>query len=175
MSTPLLIAIIISLLGLFSLALFSYFRHRQLIRFVLHVFLLLICAFFLYFYFFRAALTARGTEGGNDVAFVIVLYLFMLLGMLAHHLYTRFTLPATDRPKFDFGLFVAPIFASPIIFIPLLSALQNANIDLRQLTTAKLMVFLVAFENGFFWKEYFDHRRQQKAEGKNEAFHATQN
>jgi hypothetical protein len=28
------------------------------------------------------------------------------------------------------------------------------------------MVFFVAFENGFFWKDYFDQRRKEKARGK---------
>jgi hypothetical protein len=89
----------------------------------------------------------------------------MLLGMAAQYGYNRFEQPKAERKAFDFGLFIAPIFASPIIFIPLLAALQNADLDLTRLTTPKMMVFFVAFENGFFWKEYFDHRRLEK--GKN--------
>ncbi len=44
----------------------------------------------------------------------------------------------------------------------LLAALQNADVDLENLTAPRMIVFLVAFENGFFWKEYFDHRRKDK-------------
>ena len=96
---------------------------------------------------------------------MIILYLCMLLGMAAQYAHNRFFLPKAQRPEFDFGLFLAPIFASPIIFIPLLAAMQNAEVDLAQLTVPKMMVFFVAFENGFFWKEYFDHRRQEKQKG----------
>jgi hypothetical protein len=68
--------------------------------------------------------------------------------------------------KFDFGMFVAPVFASPIVFIPLLAALQNtpAITGTQGFSAVNLMVFFVAFENGFFWKEYFDHRRKAKQE-----------
>ena len=117
---------------------------------------------FLYLLFYQPEVPVARGGNGNDIYFVIVLYFFMILGMLAHNLFTRFSRPKQQRREFDLGMFFAPVFASPIIFIPLLSALQNANIDLRDLTTAKFMVFLVAFENGFFWKEYFDNRRQLK-------------
>jgi hypothetical protein len=90
----------------------------------------------------------------------------MLLGMLSQYIYTRLEQPKDLRKKFDLGLFLAPIFTSPIIFIPLLSAMQNAEVDLQNLTTPKIMIFLVAFENGFFWKELFDHRRKLKETGK---------
>jgi hypothetical protein len=103
---------------------------------------------------------------GNEVYFVIILYGCMLLGMLAHYLYTRFGQPKAERrkAKFDVGMFIAPVFASPIVFIPLLAALQNTVENLQVLTATKMMVFFVAFENGFFWKEYFDHRLKAKQE-----------
>ena len=50
------------------------------------------------------------------------------------------------------------------MFIPLLAALQNTVDNLQNLTAVKMMVFFVAFENGFFWKEYFDHRLKAKQE-----------
>jgi hypothetical protein len=101
-------------------------------------------------------------EEQQEVYFVIVLYFCMLLGMGGQYLFNRFEHPETERKKFDVGLFIAPVFASPIIFIPLLAALQNADIDLVRLTVPKTMVFFVAFENGFFWKAYFDQRRQER-------------
>jgi hypothetical protein len=104
-------------------------------------------------------ITLKGEED-NSLYFAIVLYLCMIIGMFSHYAYTRFTKPKDKRPSFDLGLFLAPFFTSPIIFIPLLASLQNANIDLQNLTTTKIMVFIVAFENGFFWKEYFNNRRK---------------
>ena len=104
----------------------------------------------------------------EDLKLAALLGVCMLLGMLAQTFYQHFTLPRKIRvhKKLDWGLFFAPVCASPIVFIPLMVALQNANIDLKQLTIARLMIFFVAFQNGFFWKEHFDHQRKDIEEGK---------
>ena len=85
----------------------------------------------------------------------------MLLGMLAHWLYVWLETPQRKRPAFDLGLFLGPVLASPIIFIPLLASLQNTDLNLSQIDIPRFMVFVVAFENGFFWKEYFDNRKKK--------------
>ena len=163
--TPLMIVITtISIAGLLAISIYKFIKSKNWKNLIFQILIIVICFGFLYFFFYaQEEVTTRG-GGNNDVYLVIVLYIFMLLGMLAQYLYTRFEQPKSKRKKFDFGLFMAPVFASPIIFIPLLAALQNANINFKELTTAKLMVFFVAFENGFFWKEYFDNRRKEKLE-----------
>lgn len=103
----------------------------------------------------------KGSQA-NETGFVIVLYLSMLAGMACHYFYGLFLLPQRKRSKFDLGAFLAPVFASPIVFIPLLGAFQNTEVDLTQLTLPKFMVFFVAFENGFFWKEVVDNRRKEQ-------------
>jgi peptidoglycan/LPS O-acetylase OafA/YrhL len=159
---------LVSFCGLLILIIFYFAKNRRWQQSLLQLMLLAI-AFLLIYIFFIAPKQATGRgDSSQDLYFVIVLYLFMLLGMLAQYIYARLEQPKAVRPKFDLGIFLAPIFTSPIIFIPLLSAMQNANIDLHNLTTPRLMVFLVAFENGFFWKELFDHRRRLKEAGKNE-------
>jgi hypothetical protein len=52
-----------------------------------------------------------------------------------------------------------PILASPIVFIPLLTIAGEVNAP-GILSRAKLMVYFVAFQNGFFWKSFFEQRRQ---------------
>jgi hypothetical protein len=99
----------------------------------------------------------------SELPVIGVLFACMLLGMLAHWLYVWLGTPQGKRRKFDFGLFVAPILASPIIFIPLLASQQNTDPSLAQLDVPRFMVFLVAFENGFFWKEYFDNLKKKAA------------
>lgn len=105
--------------------------------------------------------TAKGTT--DDFALVAVLFLCMLLGMLAQVLYEHFSLPqrVRVRKKVDWGKFWSPVCASPIIFIPLMVTFQNANIELRSMTAPKMMIFLVAFQNGFFWKQFFDRRSKE--------------
>jgi hypothetical protein len=168
MSTLLKVFCSISLAGLLIIAVYRFVtaETKRIGYFILQLAVLAVCFGVLYTFFFtREQIIVKGP--GHEVYFVLVLYLCMLLGMLAQYLHKRFEQPKADRKKqkFDFGMFIAPVFASPIVFIPLLAALQNVVTgDLRNLTTAKLMVFFVAFENGFFWKEYFDHRRKIKQE-----------
>lgn len=113
------------------------------------------------------AITARGTPDG-ELWFLIALYGCLLLGMLAQHVYIRFSRPRRRRHKLDVGLFLAPVFASPIVFIPLLAVVQAAGVDLYQAHAARLMLFLIAFENGFFWKTIFDQRREAFREERSE-------
>jgi hypothetical protein len=86
--------------------------------------------------------------GGSDMGTlqIVGLYIAMILGMPAHYLYNRLSQPLARRPSFDLGVFIAPIFLSPMVFIPLFETLKAAEFK-RQ---ASLMSLLVAFENGFF-------------------------
>jgi hypothetical protein len=108
----------------------------------------------------RDGMTPKGSR--NDIVIASVLFGCMVTGMIAHFFYVHFALPRSKRvrTKFDWGGLVAPMFASPIVFIPLLAAFQNADIDLTQLSIPRMMIFFLAFQNGFFWKQYFEQRAQ---------------
>ena len=82
----------------------------------------------------------------------------MLLGMIAHSAHDRFVVPSADRPPFELGTFLAPILTSPMVFIPLFAALQNAGVDFQRLDASRMMLLFVAFENGFFWRDYYNNR-----------------
>lgn len=114
------------------------------------------------FPFSNTGVIAKGPR--EDLLLASALYLCMLLGMFSQFLYRHFERPKRWRTRWDCGVFLAPIFASPIVFIPLLAAFQGAGIDLKQLTAARLMIFFVAFQNGFFWKEFFDRKKQEVKE-----------
>jgi len=167
MSTLLMGLCSISLAGLGLLAVYRFFTSAQkrILPLLIQLAAIAVGGGILYTLFW-APKPIIVRSPGNEVYFVIVLYGCMLLGMLAHYLYAHFEQPKAERKqaKFDFGRFIAPIFTSPIVFIPLLAALQNTVDNLQNLTAVKMMVFFVAFENGFFWKEYFDHRLKAKQE-----------
>ncbi len=50
----------------------------------------------------------------------------------------------------------------PTKAISLMVAVQNGDFGAQGLSTARFMLLLVSFENGFFWKEYFDNRAIQR-------------
>ena len=100
------------------------------------------------------------TKGGSDVGVAVVLcYGAMLLGMVAQYGYAQGE-RRQRRFRFEPVSFMMPIFASPIIFIPLLSLTTDLSVG-GAFTQSKLMVYLVAFQNGFFWKSFFEQQRQR--------------
>jgi hypothetical protein len=111
---------------------------------------------------FSARPAARGDDGA---LLIVVLYLVMLVGMFSHYLYSFLRRPRARRRRFDLAAFVAPVFVSPIVFLPLASVLRSleagnpANAD-----ASRLLLFLVAYENGFFWREFFENRRETRNE-----------
>lgn len=107
---------------------------------------------------------ARGEEDLQR-PLVMALYVMMIMGMLAHYAYERFQSSRGRRRKFGIGVFLAPVFVSPIVFLPLASIFQTT--EPVQASASRLMLFLVAFENGFFWREFFENRMGRAAEGDN--------
>jgi hypothetical protein len=102
---------------------------------------------------------ARGEDHKGPIVFL--LYLAMLAGMLAHFAYGYLDLPKRSRRKFDLGNFLAPILVSPIVFIPLASIFESSGPS--PVSSSRLMLLLVAFENGFFWREFFANRQKALA------------
>ncbi len=146
----------VSLLALAGVLFYRDYKDRSGKGFILHAVILLACVAFLwrFFGFLTPEPVARGDN--NEVYFIIVLYVIMVLGMLASYAFQHFSKEKAERKEWDFGLFLAPVFVSPVIFIPLLTAFQHADSD-----SPRMMMFLVAFQNGFLWKEYFDHKRKK--------------
>jgi len=85
----------------------------------------------------------------------------MVLGMIAQYFYKQGE-RGDKQLSFEPLEFLMPIFASPIVFIPLLTITSDLALT-GAFTRGKLMVYLVAFQNGFFWKSFFE-QRQKAAE-----------
>lgn len=97
----------------------------------------------------------------DETAAIVFCYLSMVLGMVAQYFYVQAERGGRTF-EFDWMTFLMPIFASPIVFIPLLTLTSEVAIG-GAFTRAKLMVYLVAFQNGFFWKSFFEQRRTAPA------------
>ena len=97
--------------------------------------------------------------GLDETASIFLCYAAMVFGMLAEHGYVR--IEREEKVKLD-ATILLPILASPIVFIPLLTLTSEIG-DGGAFTRAKLMVYLVAFQNGFFWKTFFEQQRKRPA------------
>lgn len=82
---------------------------------------------------------------------IALMYASMLLGIIAQSYY--FSPPTLQQSA---PSWVKPALASPIIFIPLVSSYEGSFSNMNQLTLSHLIILLVSFQNGFFWKVVFD-------------------
>ena len=103
------------------------------------------------------------TKASTDAAgwmLVALLFLAMSLGMAAQYFFFK-----PERSRFRWARLAKPFFASPIVFIPLVGTLPADDLSLLPFSLSKLMLLLVAFQNGFFWKTFFDSARPQGGSG----------
>ena len=140
-------------------------RSRRPRTIVATLVLLLVGALIVYAVSPTATIT-RGDEA-NGVTLVIS-YVAMLLGMAAHYFYAQADRGA-KKVKFQWLAFLMPILASPIVFIPLVSIAGEVPAVGGAFTHAKVMVYLVAFQNGFFWKHFFERQKQEAAPARQKA------
>ena len=123
---------------------------------------------------YALAPSAVQTRGGIDEAASIAFcYVSMVLGMIAQYGYAQAE-RGNKKLELDWMTFLMPIFASPIVFIPLLTLTSEIAMG-GAFTRAKLMVYLVAFQNGFFWKSFFEQRRGEAQSMTREAVAVTTN
>jgi hypothetical protein len=130
---------------------------------VLAIGVLVLYLVLLHFAFGFPSLPAEFAKGGTEtdvVPLVLALFVFMLLGMGAEYLY-HYLDSKPGETKFDWRSFVKPFLVSPLVFVPLAASLQNAKVDLSRFDIPLLMLFLVAFENGFLWRGYFTRKLAQ--------------
>jgi hypothetical protein len=100
-------------------------------------------------------ISQNGATGASGPLLPYVwLYGSMLSGMLAQSAHDRFSRLPSERVPFDVGVFLAPVFVSPIIFVPLFQSMGEPTPSPRSL----MLTCLVAFENGFFFKHYLDQK-----------------
>ena len=110
------------------------------------------------------------TRGASDeIVAIVICYASMVFGMMAEYGYAQAE-RGNKKIEFDLMSFLMPIFASPIVFIPLLTLTSEVALG-GAFTRPKLMVYLVAFQNGFFWKSFFE---QRCAEAKSRRARASQ-
>lgn len=150
-----------SLAGLTTISIRRFIRSKNTKRFLLQLAAIITCSILLYLFFYTLK-TPVTEQKYAEVYFIVILYIFVLLGMATHYVYDRLEQP-NMRKKFNFEAFIAPVFVSPIVFLPLLGVIQSLVGELQNLTTnTKIMLFLVAFENGYFWKVIFDQTKRAR-------------
>jgi hypothetical protein len=94
---------------------------------------------------------SKGGTSATPWVMVGAMYAAMVFGIIAQSYYFGEHAPPASTPSW-----LKPLLASPIIFIPLLSSFQSSLSARAEIGMADLMILLVSFQNGFFWKVVFD-------------------
>jgi hypothetical protein len=157
--SPVMMILTLSLAGLIACVAHLEFRRHRDRRFLPGILML---TFALALFVFARADSVETKGPLEEMVPVVFCYVAMLLGMVAEYGYRQ---AEQGRKRFRFELmeFLMPVFASPIVFIPLLTITTDMSLG-GAFTKSKLMVYLVAFQNGFFWKSFFEQRRRKAAE-----------
>jgi len=161
MSTLITVLLACCLVGLLIGIFYRNIRARRWRRLILQCIVLSIVVLLLNIWFgFPRILETKGAgeERIAEIIAVVLCYVCMVAGMVAQYFFSQ---GQQGRTKFTFEIvpFLMPIFASPIIFIPLLTLLLRDSQMTGALEKSKLMVYFVAFQNGFFWKDMFERQR----------------
>lgn len=143
--SPIITYILLVFLSLFALfIIFELYFNRNVKSFLVQTFALLIVFAFL-------NLTTGFPEtiivfGGVTPLFVIgVLFICVLTGIFANYFFYR-------KGKFELSAFLKPLVISPIVLLPLIGSVQKTT----EFDTVQIISFgVLAFQNGFFWKEVF--------------------
>jgi hypothetical protein len=158
MSSSLSMVLLLSLVGLVAGVAYIDIRRRGARRLLSSV-LIVGVAMAVSYMVMPDSLESKGAL--DEVVAVSFCYAAMLMGMFAEYGYCQ---AERGEQRFTFRTldFLMPVFASPIVFIPLLTIATDVSAG-GAFTRQKLMVYLVAFQNGFFWKSFFEQRRQAEA------------
>ena len=142
MTIPATIILAIAVLALCLLSIQRFLKNRNTTLLAVNLAIIIVAGGVLVFSFdlLSFGLVGRGRDSDDvllEIALIVLMFLAMLLGMGAAYLYARLSSPLVA----SYGDIWTDIVANP-----------------DKTVGAKLMIFLVAFENGFFWKVIFDRR-----------------
>jgi hypothetical protein len=154
-------AVIVSAALLAAWIIYRQFRRFRPLTLIAHFAALALYLAVLHWTFgFPSVAGAESKSGETDAlvfpAIVLYMYVAMVLGMICEYVYHYLDGAPGDR-HFELGSLIKPVLVSPLVFIPLASSLQAANLDLT-FGIPRVMLFLVAFENGFLWRGYFSRK-----------------
>jgi hypothetical protein len=149
--SPIVTYLLIIFLGLFALIIIiELIIFRDIKKFVYQTVILVAVIVFLKLTAgFPATRVAFG--GVSPVIAIGIMLVCTLFGVAAHYIYYM-------EGKFIWRTFLKPLVISPIVLLPLIGSVQGSP----GLEPVQMISFgVLAFQNGFFWKEVFEHAKSK--------------
>jgi len=156
MSQSMVVILGASLVGALAVLLWGFVKEKGLVSLVVGLVLLGLTVLLLHVRFgFPSSAETKGI--GDQPIAVILCYVAMLVGMVAHHFYTALA-AGGRKARNDLAGLLMPLLVSPIVFVPLLTLLGQSSVG-GALDSGPLVTYIVAFQNGFFWREVLAMRK----------------
>ena len=126
-------------------------RTREFRRLIWQVLVgLVVIAFALVYFRQTTGRVAFGNDSSRIIA-IAVIFVTTLIGIAAHYFFYL-----AKPGRFDWFALLKPLLITPIIILPLVGSMQqSASIEAMQI----VMLGLLAFQNGFFWRAVFEKAR----------------
>ena len=123
-------------------------RTRQFKRLLWHILIWVVAIVIALLYFQQTTGRIAFGDGPSRIVAISVTFVATLVGIAAHYFFNL-----EKRADFDWFTLFKPLLITPIVILPLVGSMQqNANIEMMQL----VMLGLLAFQNGFFWRAVFE-------------------
>lgn len=89
--------------------------------------------------------------GVSPITATGIMFICTLLGIAAHYFFYL-------KGGFSWRTFLKPLVTSPIVLLPLIGSVQGTS----GVESVQMISFgVLAFQNGFFWKEVLEHAKSQ--------------
>ncbi len=151
--SPIITYTLLIFMGLYFITIFvGLITNRSWKRFLIE--LLILAGFITILYMatgFPAPSSRQAFGGISPISAIGIMFVCTILGIVAHYFFYL-------KGKFSLGMFLKPLFISPIVLLPLIGSVQGTS-DLESIQMISFAI--LAFQNGFFWKAVLEHAKQQ--------------
>lgn len=149
--SPIITYFLMTFLGLFCLfIIIELIISRAVKRFVIQaVILLAVIVLLKVTTGFPSTRVAFG--GVSPIIAIGIMFVCTLIGIAAHYFFYM-------KGRFAWRTFLKPLVISPIVLLPLIGSVQGTS----GVESVQMISFgVLAFQNGFFWKEVLGHAKSQ--------------
>src|SRR3990172_2672335 len=139
-------------------------NNKKHVRFVIQIFLIVVSVFVLHHYFgYFNTIQEKGGLIIPEHWTLCGLYVSTIIGIVGHHVFIqiRGVEESKRKTKIKWMPLIKPLIISPIIFLAVMTQLAQMGAGGEGLK-ANIIQFILAFQNGFFWKTIFEQLERKK-------------
>jgi hypothetical protein len=139
-------------------------NNKKHARFVIQIFLIVVSVFVLHNYFgYFNTIQEKGGMIIQEHWTLCGLYVSTIIGIVGHHVFIqiRGVEESKRKTKIKWMPLIKPLIVSPIIFLAVMNQLAQMGAGGEGLK-ANIMQFILAFQNGFFGKQYLNSWNEKK-------------